>query len=159
LGTCGGYLAGSADLIQYLRYNMPGFVFSVGISPPVAAATLAAIRILRRDSSPVAALRKNIACFVNAARSADLNICLAGETAIIPILIGNEADAFLLSDMLLKRGISVPPAVYPAVSMGKARLRFCVTSSHKEEQIVFAINQLKEAAKEAGIDLPKSGCW
>jgi 7-keto-8-aminopelargonate synthetase-like enzyme len=141
--------------MEYLRYNLPGFVFSVGISPPVAAAALAAIRILRQDPSPVAALRKNIAYFVNAARLANLNICLAGETAIIPVLVGNEADAFLLSEMLLKRGISVPPAVYPAVSMGKARLRFCVTSSHKEEQIDFAITQLKEVAREAGIELPK----
>ena len=155
IGACGGYLAGSAALMEYLRYNLPGFVFSVGISPPVAAAALAAIRILRRDASPVAALRKNIAYFVNAARAANLNICLAGKTAIIPILVGNEADAFLLSEKLLKRGVSVPPAVYPAVSMGKARLRFCVTSSHKEEQIDFAITQLKEIAREAGIDLPK----
>ena len=155
LGACGGYLAGSAALIQYLRYNIPGFVFSVGISPPVAAAALAAIRILRRDSSPVEALKKNISYFVNAARRADLNICLAGETAIIPVLVGDEVDAFRLSGMLFERGISVPPAVYPAVSMGKARLRFCVTSSHKEEQIDFAITQLKESALEAGIQLPR----
>jgi len=155
LGACGGYLAGSEALIQYLRYNVPGFVFSVGISPPVAAAALEAIRILRRDPEPVAALKKNISYFVKVARQADLNICLAGETAIIPILIGDETAAFRLSGMLLERGISVPPAVYPAVPMGKARLRFCVTSSHKEAQINFAINQLKEAAQEAGIDLPK----
>ncbi|MDR0294730.1 MAG: aminotransferase class I/II-fold pyridoxal phosphate-dependent enzyme [Prevotellaceae bacterium] len=155
IGACGGYLAGSTALMEYLRYNLPGFVFSVGISPPVAAAALTAIRILRQDHSPVAVLRKNITYFVNAARLANLNICLAGETAIIPILVGNEADAFLLSEMLLKRGISVPPAVYPAVSMGKARLRFCVTSSHKEEQIDFAITQLREVASEAGIELPK----
>jgi len=156
LGACGGYLAGSAALIQYLRYNVPGFVFSVGISPPVAAAALEAIRILRRDPSSVVMLRKNISYFVNAARQADLNICLAGETAIIPVLIGDETDAFRLSGMLLDRGISVPPAVFPAVAMGKARLRFCVTSSHKEEQIDFAINQLKDAAREAGIELPKA---
>jgi len=155
LGACGGYLAGSAAMIQYLRYNVPGFVFSVGISPPVAAAALAALRLLRRDPAPVAALKKNITYFVNAARKADLNICLAGETAIIPILIGDETDAFRLSSMLLERGISVPPAVFPAVAMGKARLRFCVTSSHKEEQIDYAIAQLKESAKEAGINLPK----
>ena len=155
LGACGGFLAGSAVLIQYLRYNLPGFVFSVGISPPVAAAALEALRILRRDASPVAALRKNIAYFVNAAHQADLNICLAGETAIIPILIGDETDAFRLSAMMLERGVSVPPAVYPAVSMGKARLRFCVTSSHKEEQIDFALTLLKEVALEAGITLPK----
>jgi len=156
LGACGGFLAGSASIIEYLRYNMPGFVFSVGISPPVAAAALAALRILRRDNSPVAALQKNIAYFVNAACKADLNICLAGETAIIPVLVGDETDAFRLSAMLLERGISVPPAVYPAVSMGKARLRFCVTGSHKEEQIDFAISQLKEVALEAGIVLPKT---
>ena len=155
LGACGGYLAGSAALIQYLRYSLPGFVFSVGISPPVAAAALAALRILRRDPSFVEALKKNISYFVNAARLADLNICLAGETAIIPILIGDETDAFRLSEMLSERGISVPPAVYPAVSMGKARLRFCVTSNHKEEQIDFAIAQLKEVALTAGIDLPR----
>ena len=47
LGTCGGYLAGSRALIEYLRYNLPGFVFSVGISPPLAAATLEAIRLYR----------------------------------------------------------------------------------------------------------------
>ena len=155
LGACGGYLAGSAELIQYLRYSLPGFVFSVGISPPVAAAALAALRIFRKDSSFVEALKKNISYFVNAACLADLNICLAGETAIIPILIGDEADAFLLSEMLSERGISVPPAVYPAVSMGKARLRFCVTSYHKEEQIDFAIARLKEAALVAGIELPR----
>ncbi len=155
LGACGGFIAGSEALIQYLRYNIPGFVFSVGISPPVAAAALEAIRILRRDPSRVSALKNNITYFVNAARSANLNLCLAGETAIIPVLIGDESDAFRLSGLLLERGISVPPAVYPAVAMGKARLRFCVTSSHKEEQIDFAITQLIEAAQEAGISLPK----
>lgn len=154
LGACGGYLAGSSALIEYLRYNVPGFVFSVGISPPVAAATLAALRLLRSDPSPVAALRRNISCFVKTAYEADLNICLAGETAIIPVLVGDETDAFRLSAMLLERGISVPPAVYPAVPMGRSRLRFCVTSSHKEEQIKFAIAQLKEAAEQAGISLP-----
>jgi len=154
LGACGGYLAGSFDLIQYLRYNVPGFVFSVGISPPVAAAALAALRALRRDPAPVAALKKNISYFVNAARLHNLNICLGGETAIIPVLVGDEVDAFRLSSMLLERGISVPPAVYPAVPIGKSRLRFCVTSNHKAEQIDFAFEQLLDAAKTAGISLP-----
>ena len=130
-------------------------MFSVGISPPVAAAALAALRLIQRDYSSIKALQKNIAYFVNAARRAGLNICLADETAIIPVLIGDEVDAFKLSGMLFERGISVPPAVYPAVSMGKARLRFCVTSNHKEEQIDFAIAQLKASALEAGILLPK----
>ena len=154
LGACGGYLAGSAALIQYLRYHVPGFVFSVGISPPVAAAALAALRLLRKDASRVKALQKNISYFVNAAQKANLNICLAGQTAIVPILVGDEADAFRLSEMLFERGISVPPAVYPAVPVGKARLRFCITSNHKEVQMDQAIAQLKDSALKAGICLP-----
>ncbi|MCL2125116.1 MAG: aminotransferase class I/II-fold pyridoxal phosphate-dependent enzyme [Oscillospiraceae bacterium] len=154
LGACGGYLAGSSALIEYMRYNIPGFVFSVGISPPVAAAALTALRLLKSDPSHVASLRRNISHFVDSARNAGLNICLAGETAIIPVLVGSDMDAFRLSAMLLKRGVSVPPAVYPAVPIGAARLRFCVTSAHKDEQIDFAIGQLIEAAKEANIRLP-----
>ncbi|MDR1736908.1 MAG: aminotransferase class I/II-fold pyridoxal phosphate-dependent enzyme [Oscillospiraceae bacterium] len=155
LGSCGGYLAGKQELIEYLRYNMPGFVFSVGISPPVAAAALAALRVIKKDTSHVASLRKNIARFVTAARNAGLDTCLGGETAIIPVLIGSDENAFRLSELLLKRGVCVPPAVYPAVPAGSARLRFCVTSGHKDEQIDFAVAQLLEAAREAGIILPK----
>ncbi|MDI9521468.1 MAG: DUF4080 domain-containing protein [Bacillota bacterium] len=83
-----------------------------------------------------------------------LNDCLAGHTAIIPILVGSDENAFLLSNMLRHKGVFVPPAVFPAVPKGKARLRFCVVSEHKEEQIIRALDALVEAAQEAGIELP-----
>ncbi|MBQ4435303.1 MAG: 8-amino-7-oxononanoate synthase, partial [Clostridia bacterium] len=60
----GGYLAGKKTLIDYLHYNLPGFVFSVGMSPPLAAATLRAVQLLKEDPSIMADLRRNIACFV-----------------------------------------------------------------------------------------------
>jgi 7-keto-8-aminopelargonate synthetase-like enzyme len=154
LGTCGGYLAGSANLINYLRYNLPGFVFSVGISPPLAAATLKAIQLLREDPSIMAALQNNIETFMEEAHKRNLNTCLAGHTAIIPVLVGSDENAFLLSNMLRHKGVFVPPAVFPAVPRGKARLRFCVVSAHKKEQIVEALDKLLEAAEEAGIQLP-----
>ncbi|MGI6694687.1 MAG: aminotransferase class I/II-fold pyridoxal phosphate-dependent enzyme [Christensenellales bacterium] len=154
LGTCGGYLAGSRNLITYLRYNLPGFVFSVGISPPLAAGTLAGIRLLRNDKSIIQSLHRNIETFMKEAHKRGLNTCLAGETAIIPILVGSDEDAFLLSNLLRHKGVFVPPAVFPAVPKGKARLRFCVVSEHREEQIIKALDTLMEAAKEAGITLP-----
>ncbi len=154
LGTCGGYLAGRREIIEYLRYNLPGFVFSVGISPPLAAATLEAIRLLRRDPSIMERLSRNIDCFVSEAHRRGMNTCLAGKTAIIPIMVGKDEDAFLLSNMLRRKGVFVPPAVYPAVPRGKARLRFCVIADHREEQIVEALDKLQEAAEEAGIRLP-----
>ncbi len=155
LGTCGGYLAGRKCLIEYLRYNMPGFVFSVGISPALAAGTLCAVRLIRQNPAIMADMKRNIECFVSEAKKRKLDICLAGETAIIPVLVGGDEEAFALSNMLRKRGVFVPPAVYPAVPKNKARLRFCVISEHKPEQIVRALDILVETAREMGIELPK----
>ncbi len=155
LGTCGGYLAGSRAIIDYMRYNLPGFVFSVGISPPLAAASLEAIKLLRSDPSIMERMRRNIKCFVEEAHKRHFNTCLAGETAIIPILVGKDEDAWELSNRLRKKGVIVPPAVYPAVPKNKARLRFCVISEHKPEEIIEALDKLQECAKEAGIQLPE----
>ena len=155
LGTCGGYLAGKKCLIDYLRYNMPGFVFSVGISPALAAGSLAAIRTLRAHPEIMEHLRTAIRSFAESARRRHLDICLAGETAVLPVLVGKDEDAWLLSNELKKRGVSVPPAMYPAVPKGKARLRFCVISEHKPEQIERALDILEATAEELGIDLPR----
>ena len=155
LGTCGGYLAGKKCLIDYLRYNMPGFVFSVGISPALAAGSLAAIRTLRSHPEIMEHLRTAIRSFADSARRRHLDICLAGETAVLPVLVGKDEDAWLLSNELKKRGVSVPPAMYPAVPKGKARLRFCVISEHKPEQIERALDILEQTAREFGIELPR----
>ena len=143
-GTCGGYLAGSHNLIEYLRYNLPGFVFSVGISPPLAAAVVKAIEIMERDNSRIERLHRNIAIFMREADRHGFDTCLAGETAVTPIMIGSDELAFMLSKQLEEDGIIVPPAVFPAVARGQARLRFCLTSEHTEEQIVYALERLQE---------------
>ena len=155
LGTCGGYLAGRKCLIEYLRYNLPGFVFSVGISPALAAGTLEAIRQLRRNPQIMADMKRNIRCFADCARKHRLDICLAGETAILPVLVGKDEDAFALSNEMRRRGVFVPPAVFPAVPKNKARLRFCVISEHKPEQIERALDVLEEAAAALNLSLPR----
>lgn len=146
LGACGGYLATNRDLGEWMRYMLPGFAFSVGISPPVAAAALKGIEILNRDNSLVKKLQNNIATFSREANIRGFNTCLAKETAIMPILIGDDLKCYDLSRQMLERGISVPPVVYPAVPKGQSRLRFCLVSNHNEEQIIFALNTLLELA-------------
>ena len=96
-----------------------------------------------------------IKAFADSARRRHLDICLAGETAVLPVLVGKDEDAWLLSNELKKRGVSVPPAMYPAVPKGKARLRFCVISEHKPEQIERALDILESTAREFGIELPR----
>ena len=155
LGACGGYLAGPRNIIEYLRYNLPGFVFSVGISPPLAAATMASIRLLREDPSIMARMRRNIRVFIEEAGKRGLDTCLAGETAVVPVLVGRDEDAFALSTLLRAESIFVPPAVYPAVPKNKARLRFCVISEHSPEQIAHALDKLEAVAAAHNIALPR----
>lgn len=154
LGTCGGYLAAKKEITDWLRYSLPGFVFSVGLSPALAAASMKAIELMMQDNSRVKKLHENIKVFMREAKKHGFNTCLAGETAIVPILVGSDLDAYLLSEKLLERGVFVPSAVYPAVPKNQARLRFCLISDHKEEQIVYALNVLDELFEELNIKKP-----
>jgi 8-amino-7-oxononanoate synthase len=147
-GSIGGFIAGSKNLITYLKYNLPGFLFAAGISPPSAAAALAAIRIIRKDPSIVARLHANVAFFMKEAHRRGFDTCLAGESPIIPIMIGKDEDAFMISKILLKKGIFVPTAAFPAVPKNKARLRYNVISEHTAEQITTALDSLVEAKRE-----------
>ena len=130
-------------------------MFSVGISPPLAAATLSAIRQLRNNPDILTRLHENIDYFISYANSLGFDTCLAKDTAIIPIMVGDDKDAFILSNLMKHNGVFVPPAVYPAVPLGKARLRFCVISEHKKEQIKQALDTLDRLTKETGIDIRK----
>jgi 8-amino-7-oxononanoate synthase len=151
-GSIGGYIAGTRSLVSYFRYNLPGFLFAAGISPPSAAAALAAIRLSRRDPSIVARLHDNIAFFISEARTRGLDTCGAGASPIVPIMIGRDEDAFMISKRLLKRGVFVPTAAYPAVPRNKARLRFSVISEHNRDQIRHVLDCLAETIREFEAD-------
>ena len=151
LGTCGGYVAAKKEIIEYLKYTMNGFVFTAGIAPPLAAACKKAIEIIRRDNSAVTKLHENIAYFVKRAKECGMNTCLAGESAIVPIMIGSDADAAKLSAKLLEKGVFVPPAMYPAVPMGESRLRFTISSTHSIDQLETAVSELEKLMREEGL--------
>ncbi len=123
-GGCGGYIAGKKELVQWAKFYLPGFTFSVGLSPAIAGAVLEALKIIQEDNSQVAALHRNIKDFVEEAERHGFDICLAKETAVVPVMIGADNDAYLLSELMLENGVFVPPAVYPAVPRNQARLRF-----------------------------------
>ena len=148
IGSIGGYIAGSKNLITYLKYNLPGFIFAAGLSPASAAAALEAIRLIQKEPSIVQNLQKNIKLFIHEAQKRGFNTCLAEESAIIPILIGKDEDAFILSKLMLENGIFVPPAAYPAVPKNQARLRFNVISEHKSGQILSALDTLEKCMSQ-----------
>ncbi|MGW6726576.1 type I polyketide synthase [Nocardia sp. NPDC055029] len=135
LAGCGGYVAGSAELIRFLKYTTPGFVYSVGMTPMNAAASAEAIRQLRADGTALGRLRHNARLFLELARAAGIDTGDSHDTPIIPCIVGDSLKTMRLSNTLLRRGINVNPIIYPAVPEDLARLRFFVTACHTEEQI------------------------
>lgn len=142
--SCGGYIAGSQAIVEYLKYTAPGFVFSVGISPPNAASVLAAIRLLKTEPERVNRLRDRSKLFLNLAKTQGLNTGLSQDSPIIPIIVGDAWKSVQLSQNLFQRGINVPFMFYPSVPKNAARLRFFVTCNHTEEQIRYTVNTLAE---------------
>lgn len=144
LGSGGGFIAGGAALIEYLKYTTPGFVFSAAMSPPTAAAALASLRLLRAEPQRVEQLQENARLFLELARERGLNTGTSDGTPVIPVILGSSVHCLQLSDAMLKRGINVLPILHPAVEETAARLRFFITSRHTEEQIRRTIDVLAE---------------
>lgn len=144
LGSCGGYIAGSAELVEYLGYTAPGFVYSVGLSPPNAAAALAALTILQRQPQRVSRLRFLAERFLALAKTRGINTGASAGTPVIPVIVGNSVKSLRLSQALFDRGIGVQPILHPAVPEQAARLRLFVTINHSEDQIRHAIDAIAE---------------
>jgi 8-amino-7-oxononanoate synthase len=134
-GSCGGYIAGCNELIEYLKYTAPGFVYSVGLSPPNCAAALASLRVLQNEPERVAKVQANAKLFLQLAKERGLNTGFSNNTPVVPVIIGNSLNALRLSRALFEDGINVQPILYPAVEEKAARLRFFITSMHSDEQI------------------------
>lgn len=139
--SCGGYIAGSRALIEYLKYTAPGFVYSVGMPPPNVAAALAAIRLMKKEPERVARLHELSGLFLQLARERGLNTGAGGSgSPVIPVIVGESLRALSLSQALLRHGIDVLPMIYPAVPENSARLRFFVNCTHTPEQIRFTLD-------------------
>jgi 8-amino-7-oxononanoate synthase len=146
--SCGGYIAGSSELIEYLKYTAPGFVFSVGMSPANTAAALAAIKLLKSEPERVIKLQSRAKFCLNLAKSKGLNTGYSKDSPVIPIIVGEPNKAVRLSQLLNQAGINVNPMVYPSVPYDAARLRFFITCLHTEAQIQQTIEALEEANRK-----------
>ena len=149
LSGCGGYIAGSQALIEYLKCMSGGFIYSVGLSPPLAAASLACLRILRREPGRVKRLQHNSALFWTQAKARRLDVGLSCGSAVIPVVLGSSLVAVTLSQLMFDRGINVQPIIHPAVPERNARLRFFLSSEHTPEQIMGTVQALSELRVQA----------
>lgn len=148
--SCGGYLGGSARMVRWLRHTLPGFVYSVGLTPANAAAALAATELITGEPHRVRALRRNSALFLGLASAAGLSTGSSADTPIVPCILGDSARTLRVAGRLFDRGVIADPIFHPAVEEGLSRLRFFVTSEHGEDDIRRAVSILAGEAAAAG---------
>ena len=148
LGADGGYVRGPARLMEWLRHKGRSFVFSTALSPAPAAAALAAIGILREEPGRVARLRENAAFFRSRLRAHGVEA--PGETAIVPLMAGDEAMAMAWARRLREAGILVSAIRYPTVARGCARLRAALRADHDPADLAGAA---EEAARTLRLTL------
>ena len=146
---CGGFIAGSSELVEFLRYGSPGFVFSVGMPPIVAAACNKALELMLREPERVHKLQRISQYFLEYAQSKGLDTGAAQGYAIVPVMVGDSMAAGSLANLLFKRGLYVMPITFPAVKEGEARLRFFLSAAHSEEQIRQALDAVAEELPRA----------
>jgi 8-amino-7-oxononanoate synthase len=146
---CGGFIAGCRELIEILRYKAPGFVYSVGMSPPLAAASGAALDLLLEEPHRVRRLAELSAFFLEEARRRGLNTGYAEGYAVVPVIVGSSLTAGVLSAALFKRRINVMPIIFPVVEEGAARLRFFLSAAHTEANILKALDIVVEELEKA----------
>lgn len=145
LASCGGYIAGRAPLIDWLRHTAPGFVYSVGIAPALAAAALEALTILKAEPERVARLAANGALFLRLLREAGFDTGGSGGHAIVPVITHSSVGAVRLSGVLAEAGVNVQPIIFPAVPEQTARLRFFLSAMHTTEDLRSAAACLAQA--------------
>lgn len=148
LGSFGGFIGANPKIIEYLRYNTPGFVFANGLPPADVAAGRKSLEILVREPERVEKLRQNSQLMLRLFKEAGLDTGPSHDSPIIPVITGDSFKALKLSESLYLAGINAQPILHPAVEEDRARVRFFVTTPHTEAQIRKTAEIVAEAWKQ-----------
>lgn len=146
LGTFGAFVAGSSDLIEYLTQRARTYIYTTALPPAVAEATRAGLRLAREESWRREKLRASIERFKRGASQSGLRL-LPSDTAIQPLLIGENEPALAVSRALSEDGFLVAAIRPPTVPKGSARLRITLSAAHEASQIDALLESLVRAIR------------
>ena len=147
LAGCGGYVAGPRILVDWLRHTAPGFVYSVGLAPPLAAAAECALGLLHAEPWRVERLQANTAHFRAALRAAGFDTGASSGGSIVPVILGDSLRAMQVAVHLAGQGVNAQPIAFPVVPEGQARIRFFLSSAHRTEELDATVEALGRAAR------------
>lgn len=142
----GGFVAGKKQLIEFLKNKSRSFIFTTAMSPAMAAGALRNLQFLESHPERVQQLQENVKFFCKALQREGLNVPQS-PSAIIPVIIGDEAAALNASAKLLERGYVIPAIRYPTVAKGQARLRASLMATHTHEELERAAKAIAQVIK------------
>ena len=148
--SVGGYVAASKDIVTYLRHSSRAYIFSAALPPAQAAAANEAFKVILDEPWRIVRLNENTKQFIGGLKSMGFDTMLT-ETAIVPVLCGDDETAFEMTREAQHNDVFVLPVVSPAVPEGLARLRATVTAAHEPSEIERAMDVIGEAGKKLGI--------
>ncbi len=144
LASCGGYVCGKKQVIDWFRYTLPGFVYSVGLSPVILAAARTALRLMQEETWRIAKLAQNAELFRTVAHENGFSTGPAIGRGVVPILFSSDIETMWASQHLLEKGYYVPPVVRIGVPKDGPRLRFFFSANHSEAEIRGVIQTLRD---------------
>ncbi|HTK48856.1 MAG TPA: glycine C-acetyltransferase [Gemmatimonadaceae bacterium] len=149
-GAAGGFVAGSTALCDYLTQRSRPQLFSNALPPTVAASALAAVELIEREPERVTTLRENATYFREKIVEAGFSP-LAGETPIVPIIVGETSAAIRMSEMLLDEGVFVTGFGFPVVPQGEARVRCQISAAHTRDDLDEAVTAITRVGRRLGL--------
>ncbi len=149
LGSMGGFIAGDAQMIEYLKHRARCLIFTAALAPAVAGAVLKALELMQQEPERIAQLWKNTRKMHEGFKRIGFKIG-ATQTPIVPILIGSEAKAFIFTQRLFEEGIFATPAIYPAVRYGEAIVRTSFMATHTDSDLDRVLEIFEKLARELG---------
>ena len=148
--SVGGYVAARKEIITYLRHASRAYIFSAALPPAQAAAANEAFQVILDEPWRIERLNQNTRQFISGLKSMGFDTMLT-ETAIVPVLCGDDDTAFAMTREAQHNDVFVLPVVSPAVPEGLARLRATVTAAHEPSEIERAMDVIGEAGKKLGV--------
>ena len=149
-GASGGYTSGRKEIIDLLRQRSRPYLFSNTLAPAIAGASLAAIELLKRDTSLRDQLEQNAQFFRQEMTAAGFQLA-PGSHPIVPVMLGDAALATRFAEAMLARGVYVIGFSYPVVPQGKARIRTQLSAAHTREDLELAVQAFTAVKQELGL--------
>ncbi|KAL9454466.1 hypothetical protein AB3S75_009958 [Citrus x aurantiifolia] len=156
-GSCGGYIAGSKELIQYLKYTCPAHLYATSISPPAAEQIISAIKVIlgedgsSRGAQKLARIRENSNFFRSELQKMGFEVLGDNDSPVMPIMLYNPAKIPAFSRECLRQNVAVVTVAFPATPLLLARARICISASHTKEDLIKALEVISRVGDLVGI--------